>query len=202
MQSSREKRTLVFSISSHMKQLIVFVQLLMFGFAVQAQSFEGTLTYEQKMGGGTSEIVLQLEANRVHITRNEAQVLHYVYSSDGRLMAWAKGEAKPTYTEVAAVEVPKIELTGQKKLLAGMEAQEIRFKLNDGSVFTGWYTTALKVKHNQLITPIQGDYWGFLPGDGVLMQWQLKSPKNTMLIEGKLIDFKAASLPAQAFDFQ
>lgn len=185
-----------------MKQLIVFVQLLMFGFAVQAQSFEGTLTYEQKMGGGTSEIVLQLEANRVHITRNEAQVLHYVYSSDGRLMAWAKGEAKPTYTEVAAVEVPKIELTGQKKLLAGMEAQEIRFKLNDGSVFTGWYTTALKVKHNQLITPIQGDYWGFLPGDGVLMQWQLKSPKNTMLIEGKLIDFKAASLPAQAFDFQ
>jgi hypothetical protein len=202
LQSSREKRTLVFSISSYMKQLVVFVQLLMFTFAAQAQSFEGTLTYEQKIGGSTAEIVLQLEANRVHITRKEAQVLHYVYQTDGQLMAWAKGEAKPTRTEIGSVTAPKVMLTGQKRLMAGMEAQEFRFTLKDGSEFTGWFTTALKVKHNQLITPIQGDYWGFLPADGVLIQWQIKGTKQPVLIEGKLMDFKAGKLPANTFEFQ
>ena len=202
MQSSGEKRTLVFSILPHMKQLVVFVQLLMFASVANAQSFEGTLTYEQKMGGNTSEIVLQLEANRVHITRNEGKVLHYIYQGNGQLMAWAKGEAKPTTTEIVAPVAPKTTLTGQKRLIAGMEAQEFRFTLKDGSVFTGWYTTALNVAHNRLITPIQGDLWGFLPTDGVLMQWQVKNAKQTTVIEGKLIDFQAGSVLQSAFEFR
>jgi hypothetical protein len=185
-----------------MKQLFVFVQLLIFASVANAQLFEGTLTYEQKMGGNTSEIVLQLEANRVHITRNEGQVLHYVYQSNGQLMAWAKGEMKPIATEIAAPLAPKITLTGQKRLISGMEAQAFRFTLKDGAVFTGWYTTAIKVAHNRLITPIQGEIWGFLPADGVLLQWQVKSPKQTTLLEGKLTDFQAGSVPQSAFDFK
>jgi len=74
--------------------------------------------------------------------------------------------------------------------------------LKDGSEFTGWYTTALKVAHNQLVTPIQGEYWGFLPTDGALMEWQVKSPKKTVVIEGRLMDFQAGTLPASAFVFQ
>ncbi len=202
MQSRRKKRTLVFLISLIMKQLVVFVQLLMFAAAAQAQWFEGTLTYEQKMGGSTAEVVMQLNANKVHITRKESPVLHYVYQTDGQVLAWGHGEAKPTRTEILAPAVPKLTLTGQKRIIAGMEASEFQFKLKDGSAFTGWYTTALKVKHNQLITPIQGEHWGFIPSDGLLMQWQIKSPKQSVILEGKLMDYNAGKVAPQSFEFQ
>jgi hypothetical protein len=83
-----------------------------------------------------------------------------------------------------------------------MEAQEFRFTLKEGAVFIGWYTTAIKVAHNRLITPIQGEIWGLLPADGVLLQWQVKSPKQTTFLEGKLTDFQAGSVPQSVFDFK
>jgi len=185
-----------------MRLFVVLLQILMVAFAANGQQFEGRLNYEQKMNGVTSGVLVQLEANRIHITRNEAQVLHYVFQANGQLMSWVKGEAKPTNTEVALPAVLKTTLTGRKRIIAGMEALEFGFTLKDGSEFTGWYTTALKVAHNQLVTPIQGEYWGFLPTDGALMEWQVKSPKKTVVIEGRLMDFQAGTLPASAFVFQ
>lgn len=169
------------------------IGVLMFS-ASGAQSYRGTLLYEQVIGGVTTPVSITVEENRVVIERREAVALQYISSNTGTLDVRVDGGP--------AVEVPLPELDAASEMkygtaiksVGGFACKSVIQTLNGGMILEGWATESISAPWNRLIRSVQGQEWGQTSGFGAMVEWVVKGAKGDVILSGRLMK----SVPATA----
>lgn len=152
-----------------------------------AQSFRGTLLYEQVIGGVATPVYITVEEGKVVIERKEAVALQYISSESGTLDVRVDGGP--------AVEVPLPELdaaTEMKygtavKTVGGFPCRSVIQILGGGAKLEGWVTESISAPWNRLIRSVQGQEWGQTSGFGAMVEWEVKGAKGDVILSGRLV---------------
>jgi hypothetical protein len=168
-----------------------YALLLIFGVFLYssswAQSYRGTLLYEQAIGGVTTPVSITVEDDKVVIERKEAVALQYISSNAGTLDVRVDGGP--------AVEVPLPELdaaTQMKfgavaKTVGGYACKSVSQTLNGGMTLEGWATESISAPWNRLIRSVQGQEWGQTIGFGAMVEWEVKGAKGDVILRCRLV---------------
>jgi hypothetical protein len=170
-----------------MKNVILLMHLLGLTSGLFAQTYQGTLSYEQEIGGVKTPVSIVVEGGKAKIERMEAVKLTYTSHIEGTL--------EVRVDDGPAVDLPLPELdpaTGIKfgketKILNGYECRSVYQILNGGSTLEGWFTGSIQTDWNRLIRAVQGQEWGQTPGFGVMVEWEVKGIKGDVILKGRLL---------------
>lgn len=157
-----------------------------------AQSFEGRLVYKQVIAGQETKVTVFARPQQVLVQRGHEKPTFYLVNSESPLFqAWTSGAQKSDEAKLPQLVPAKfIKTNGGEKIISGFKAKPIQLELANGQTLTGWYTTEVAFEHNQLLERIQGAEWGHLPGKGLLLHWEVNSPKGGKVMVGELIDYQ------------
>jgi hypothetical protein len=184
-----------------MRPFRLFLGLLLMSTVIFAQQpFEGLLIYEQELAGVKSELEVWVGKREAHLIRKEANELHYWLNEQGELKAWVAGKTRISKTRISQADDVVVKVGKQKRLMSGYEATSFEFVDANGAKLEGWYTPAVDFEHNRFIFPIQGHWWGKLPGKGLLLEWQYTDAKGHTQLKGKLLDVQAGRRDANVFE--
>ena len=170
-----------------MKSMFLLALGLLLWLPTWAQSYRGTLLYEQVIGGVPTPVSITVEEGKVIIERKEAVSLQYISSQAGTLDVRVDGGP--------AVEVPLPELdpaTNMKfgtsvKTVGGFACRSVTQTLNGGLTLEGWATESISAPWNRLIRSVQGQEWGQTSGFGAMVEWEVKGAKGDEILRGRLV---------------
>lgn len=170
-----------------MKSIILLLLGLFLWTATWAQSYRGTLLYEQEMVGVKTPVTITVEENKVTIERKEAVTIQYISGIAGTLDVRVDGGP------AVEVPLPELDLATQMKygtevkIVGGFACRSVSQGLNGGATLEGWATESIPAPWNRLIRSVQGQEWGQTSGFGAMVEWEVKGAKGDLILRGRLV---------------
>lgn len=184
-----------------MKYLSLIVLLWLGLHTAQAQEFEGRLVYKQMIAGQETRVTVFVRPQQALVQRGDQKPIFYLVASTSPLFqAWTAGAQKADEAKLPNLVAAKpLKASGSEQVIAGLKALPIKLQLSTGQILEGWYAPSVAFDHNQLLGRIQGAEWGQVPGKGLLLRWEVSSPKGGKALSGELIDFQQAKQDPSLF---